>query len=99
MALRTLLPRRELAVDAVLVQPALEWLTLRDGSSAQVLLRSFDLRTRRREVVVDGADGLVATTYDSQGRVVSTTRSDGDEIDATVVPGGFTVVRSESSGP
>ncbi|MBY5162743.1 hypothetical protein [Salsipaludibacter albus] len=94
VALQTLRPKAEVAVDAVLVQPALEWLTLRDGSRAQVLLRSFDLHRRTRRVVVDGAEGVVATTFDSLGREVTSSTSDGDSIVAVVVPGGFTVVRS-----
>lgn len=97
VALRTLHPHRDAAVDAILVQPALEWLTLQDGHRAQALVRSFDTRPRTHLITTPGANSLVATSYSSLGRVTDTATSNGDTITIRIQPGGFSIVRSATA--
>ncbi len=80
-------------LDAVLVQPAVEYLTLGSGSSGTALLRSFDRVARRYEVAVPGSGGTAAVrSYDPTGRLVASYAAAGSLVSAYVVPGGFTVV-------
>ncbi|MGI8575864.1 MAG: hypothetical protein ACR2MA_11125 [Egibacteraceae bacterium] len=81
-------------LDALLVQPRVEWLLLRDAEDgiAQGVLRSFAARVQHRQVQLD-ADGLiVARAYDQHGRRQATAVGEDGEVRAPVWPGGFTVV-------
>lgn len=86
--------RGDAQLDAVLVQPEVEWLVLSDAADGgQALLRSFADRRQVRTVTIDGAEGLEARTYNRSGRLTGTARSNGDSIAAPVEPlGGFTIV-------
>lgn len=79
-------------LDAVLVQPEVEWLVLGGAGSGQAVLRSFATGFEERTVAVPGCGLAVARSYDERGRVVDAEVDRGAEIDARVAPGGFTVV-------
>ena len=79
------------ALDAVQVQPLVETLTLRGGSRAQALLRSFDDAPRRVAVALPGSGEATAASYDARGRLVRRARTRGPRIIVAVPPGGFTI--------
>lgn len=85
--------RRYAALDAVDVMPAVEWLVLSEPNGGQALLRSFDDGETTRSIILPDASGLRAVAYDTSGHEVARVTVAGDQIDAPVVPGGFTVVR------
>lgn len=82
-------------VDAVLVQPDLEWLLLRSDGDAQALLRSFDDHRRVKRIHLPGERLAIARSYDQQGVLVGTRFGVRGRVTAVVVPGGFTVVSGE----
>jgi hypothetical protein len=82
-------------LDGVLVLPLVEVQTVGDRSGAQALLRSFSTQLERRKVKLP-TEGLVARSYDRDGRLLETTQSDERVIQAPVAPGGFTLVSSQN---
>ncbi len=94
VAVQTLRPRDDLQLDAVIVQPALEWLVLGTGGDGQAIVRSFDLKARTAAITVPGVAGLVATAYDAMGVATGSFSASGDTVTVTVQPGGFVVARS-----
>lgn len=81
-------------LDALLVQPEVEWLVLEGEGRAQAVLRSFARRTATRAVTVPGGGHVIALAYDSTGRLVGRVVSSDGTVAAPVAPGGFTVVRT-----
>jgi len=83
-------------LDAVLVQPEVEWLVLGGEAGAtaggQAVLRSFASGPRTRAVTLDGTGPARARAYDQSGRLVATATAASGTVEAPVVPGGFTVV-------
>jgi hypothetical protein len=79
-------------LDAVLVQPEVEWLVLAGGGGGQAVLRSFARGVRTRTVTLDGTGPARARAYDQSGRLVATVSGGSGTVAAPVVPGGFTVV-------
>jgi hypothetical protein len=79
-------------LDAVLVQPEVEWLVLGGGSGGQALLRSFSRSPRTRAVTLEGTGPARALAYDQRGRLVGTATSASGTVAAPVAPGGFTLV-------
>ena len=84
-------------VDAVLVQPALEWLLLgdADGDAAQAVVKSFDdrFRTHRLALPVDGP--VTAGSYDATGRLYEEYAGDGGFVAVRLPPGGFAVITTQ----
>jgi hypothetical protein len=78
-------------LDAVLVQPEVEWLVL-GGGGGQALLRSFARSPRTRAVTLEGTGPTTARAYDQHGTLVATVTSSSGTVAAPVAPGGFTVV-------
>jgi hypothetical protein len=72
-------------VDAVLVQPELEWL-VRDGAT---LVRSFASGPRVVELPVPA--GSTVSSYDPTGRLVSESTATDPRARITVPPGGFAI--------
>jgi hypothetical protein len=79
-------------LDAVLVQPEVEWLVLGGGSGGQALLRSFARSPRTQAITLEGTGPTRARAYDQQGRLVATATGTSGTVSAPVAPGGFTVV-------
>jgi hypothetical protein len=79
-------------LDAVLVQPEVEWLVLGGGRGGQALLRSFARSPRTRAVTLEGTGPARARAYDQRGRLVTTVTSASGTVAAPVAPGGFTLV-------
>lgn len=81
-------------VDALLVQPELEWLALGRPSSrhATVMVRSFAGSVRRTTVAVPGSGRASVSGYDRTGRLVTSHTAAGSEVSVVVSPGGFTIV-------
>jgi len=80
-------------LDALLVQPAVEWRLLAGPEgSGTALLRSFDTRQRVQVVRVPGFGKATVHSYDTTGRLVTARVTSGAEISAPVAPGGFTTV-------
>jgi len=79
-------------LDAVLVQPEVEWLVLAGAGGGQALLRSFARSPRTRAVTLEGTGPTTAQAYDQRGRLVATVTSASGTVAAPVAPGGFTVV-------
>jgi len=84
--------RRPARLDAVMVQPRVEWLLLGDGDNGQGLLRSFATRRQTRRVTLDGRGPISAVAYNQKGRVVGRASSPGPVLRAPVAAGGFTIV-------
>ena len=79
-------------LDAVLVQPEVEWLVLGGGGGGQALLRSFARSPRTQAITLEGTGPTTALAYDQRGRLVATATSASGTVAAPVAPGGFTVV-------
>jgi hypothetical protein len=79
-------------LDAVLVQPEVEWLVLGGGRGGQALLRSFARSPRTRAVTLEGTGPTMARAYDQRGTLVATVTSASGTVAAPVAPGGFTLV-------
>lgn len=84
-----------LQLDGVLVLPLVEVQTIGDGTGAQALLRSFSTKQEHRQVKLPTA-GLVAQSFDIQGRLIETVTSDERIVRAPVAPGGYTLVSSRN---
>jgi hypothetical protein len=80
-------------LDAVLVQPKVEWLLLSGDDRHQGVLRSFARRWTRQRVWLPGADRVVARSYDQRGRLVDVARSWDGSVRTRLAPGGFAYVR------
>jgi hypothetical protein len=84
----------EARLDAVLIQPEIEWLVLGGAGEHQGVLRSFSNRLRHQRLEI-GDDGRPeARVYSDLGVLVRTVRGSSGVVMAPVVPGGFTVVTS-----
>src|SRR6266545_522750 len=79
-------------LDAVLVQPEVEWLVLGGGGGGQALLRSFARSPRTQAITLEGTGPTTALAYDQRGRLVATATSASGTVAAPVAPDGFTVV-------
>lgn len=79
-------------LDAVLVQPEVEWLVLAGSDGGQALLRSFARSPRTQAITLQGTGPARARAYDQQGRLVATVTSASGTVAAPVAPGGFTLV-------
>jgi hypothetical protein len=79
-------------LDAVLVQPEVEWLVLGGGGGGQALLRSFARSPRTQAITLEGTGPTTARAYDQQGQLVATATSRSGTVAAPVPPGGFTLV-------
>jgi hypothetical protein len=79
-------------IDAVAMQPLVEWLVLAGNGGGSALLRSFAATPRTATVTVDGDGPATVTVYDAAGRLVTRSSTSGATIAATTVPGGFTLV-------
>jgi hypothetical protein len=82
-------------VDAVLVQPVLEWLTLAEPGSRHgtALVRSMASTHRVAAVPVPGAGRASVTVVDSTGRILARYAVSGATAHVLVPPGGFAIVR------
>jgi hypothetical protein len=80
-------------LDAVLVQPEVEWLVLGGGGGGgQALLRSFARSPRTQAITLEGTGPTRARAYDQRGQLVATATSASGTVAAPVAPGGFTLV-------
>jgi len=82
----------EAQLDALLVQPEVEWQVVEGGGHSRVLLHSFATEQRIVTVTVPGAGRLLVSAYDDRGRVTARTWVAGPVIAVPVQPGGFTIV-------
>lgn len=81
-------------IDAVLVQPDLEWLILEgDHGQSQALLRSFDSHRSVKRLSLASAEMITARSYDAHGELVSTRTGRNGQVVVIVEPGGFSVVK------
>ncbi len=87
---------REARLDAVLLQPEIEWLILGGDGGHQGVLRSFSDRLRHQRVEMGDGGQPEARAYNDLGVLVRTVRGRSGVVVAPVLPGGFTVV---TSGP
>ena len=86
----------DVALDAVMVEPAVSRLVLDQGAHGTALLRtSADTtgRTARTTVTVPGTGRATVTTYDGKGRRLSRTSTPARTVAVAVPPGGFATVR------
>jgi hypothetical protein len=83
------------SLDGVLLVPLVEVQPVGDATGSQALLRSFASHAVRHRVNLPATD-LVAQSYDTGGRLITTASSPGHAINAPVQPGGFTLVSSRS---
>ena len=81
---------RPARLDALLVQPEVEYLVLSGTSGAQALLRSFAAAVQWAPVRVPGSGPATVRSYDATGRLMATATAAGSVITARVEPGGFT---------
>ena len=79
-------------LDAVLVQPEVEWLVLAGAGGSQALLRSFARSPRTQATTLEGSGATTARAYDQRGQLVATATSASGTVAAPVAPGGFTLV-------
>ncbi len=80
-------------LDAVLVQPEVEWLVVTGAGHSRALLRSFALQPRSATITVPGSGPVLVSAYDGSGRVTARTWTTGDSVTVSVEPGGFTIVQ------
>jgi hypothetical protein len=82
-------------VDAVLVQPEIEWLTLAQPGSrhATALVRSFAGTARPVSVAVPGDGRAIVTGYDHTGRLLARYSVTGSTVRVVAPSGGFVIVR------
>jgi hypothetical protein len=81
----------EARLDAVLVQPEVEWLVLGGDGGGQALARSFARHREVRTLDLAGAGPASARSYDRAGRLVEVATSPDGHLRVPVAPGGFTV--------
>jgi hypothetical protein len=82
-------------VDAVLVQPEVEWLTLGqpDTPHATALIRSFAKHPRRVAIPLPGQGPALVNVSDHTGRLIARYPVTGPVISIVAPPGGFVTVR------
>jgi hypothetical protein len=78
-------------LDAVLVQPEVEWLVLGGAGGGQALARSFADHRQVRTLDLAGSGPASARSYDRAGRLVEVAASPDGHLRVPVAPGGFTV--------
>jgi hypothetical protein len=78
-------------LDAVLVQPEVEWLVLGGAGGGQALARSFARHREVRALDLAGDGPASARSYDRAGRLVEVATSPDGHLRVPVAPGGFTV--------
>jgi hypothetical protein len=83
---------RPARLDAVMVQPRVEWLLLGGEGAGQGLLRSFSTTRQIRRVALEGTGRITAVAYNKRGRPVGSVSADGSTVRAPVAAGGFTIV-------
>lgn len=83
---------RPARLDAVMVQPRVEWLLLGGEDAGQGLLRSFSTTRQMRTVTLMGRGPITAVAYDKRGRQIASVSNGGPSVRAPVAPGGFTIV-------
>jgi hypothetical protein len=81
----------EARLDAVLVQPEVEWLVLAGDGGGQALARSFATHREVRTLELAGSGPSTARSYDAAGRLVELATSPDGHLQAPVAPGGFTL--------
>ena len=81
----------EARLDAVMVQPEVEWLVLGGDGGGQALARSFASRREIRPIDLTGTGPASARSYDRAGRLVKVATSPDGHLRVPVAPGGFTV--------
>ena len=81
----------EARLDAVLVQPEVEWLVLGGSGGGQAVARSFARHREVRVLDLAGSGPASARSYDRAGRLVEVVISPGGHLRVPVAPGGFTV--------
>jgi len=81
----------EAGLDAVLVQPEVEWLVLGGSGGGQAVARSFARSRQVRTLDLAGAGPAGARSYDRAGRLVEVATSRDGHLRVPVAPGGFTV--------
>jgi hypothetical protein len=79
------------ALDAVLYQPLIESVALAGDGRGQTLARSFAPTRQVAKLAVPGSGRLRATSYDTAGREVASSRGDGAAIAIAIPSGGFAV--------
>ncbi len=79
-------------LDAVLVQPEVEWLVLGGSDGGQALLRSFARSPRTQAVTLEGTGPTTARSYDQLGVLVAVVTSRSGTVAAPVAADGFTLV-------
>ncbi|MBA3417189.1 MAG: hypothetical protein ACR2KO_14560 [Geodermatophilaceae bacterium] len=80
-------------LDAVLVQPEVEWLIVSGEGHGRALLHSFAVDQRSVTVTVPGDRRALVSVYNDRGRLASRTWTSGATVTVTVEPGGFTIVQ------
>jgi hypothetical protein len=81
----------EARLDAVLVQPEVEWLVLGGAGGGQALARSFATRREVRTLDLAGGGPASARSYNPAGRLVEVVTSPDGHLRVPVAPGGFTL--------
>jgi len=79
----------EARLDAILVQPEVEWLVLGGAGGGQALARSFATRREVRTLDLAGSGPASARSYDPAGRLVEVVTSPNGHLRVPVAPGGF----------
>ena len=80
-------------LDALMVEPLVSRVVLGGEGHGTALLRSADTVRRTEPVAVPGTGRADVWSYDGLGRLVLHRTSAAATVPATVVPGGFTVIR------
>jgi hypothetical protein len=81
----------EARLDAVLVQPEVEWLVLAGDGGGQAVARSFATHREVRTLDLAGSGPASARSYDRTGRLVELATSLDGHLRVPVAPGGFTL--------
>jgi hypothetical protein len=79
-------------LDAVLVQPEVEWLVLGGSDGGQALLRSFARNPRTQAITLEGTGPITARSYDPRGVLIAVATSRSGTVAAPVAADGFTLV-------
>jgi len=80
-------------LDALLVQPEVEWVVVSGGGHSRALLHSFGQVQRSVTIAVPGEGKVLVSVYDDEGGVAERTWRSGGVVTVTVQPGGFTIVQ------
>jgi hypothetical protein len=81
----------EARLDAVMVQPEVEWLVLGGAGGGQAVARSFARQREVRAIDLAGAGPASARSYDRAGHLVEVATSPDGHLRVPVAAGGFTV--------